>query len=85
MGFVTLEKSEREELFKQRKPYAMSLSELKQLREKHIKEQLQVKNYLKALEQSGGSKTDIKTAKTILLALKTIDTQIGSLMRNARR
>jgi len=85
MGFVTLEKSEKEELFKQRKPYAMSVSELKQLRDKHIKEQLQVRNYIKALKESGGSKTDIKTAESILLALKTIDTQIGSLMRTARR
>lgn len=84
MGFVTLEKSERKELFK-KKPGAMSVSELKQLREKHIKEQLQVRNYIKALKESGGSKTDIKTANTILLALKTIDTQIGSLMRTAGR
>ena len=84
MGFVTLEKSEKKDLFK-RKPYSMNQAELKQLREKHIKEQLQLRNYIQALKETGGSKTDIKTANTILLALKTMDTQLSSLIRNARR
>ncbi len=84
MGFVTLEKSEKKELFK-KKPYAMNQAELKALREKHIKKKLQVRNYIQALKETGGSKTDIKTANSILLALKTMDTQLSSLIRNARR
>ena len=81
MGFVTLEKSEKKELFK-RKPYAMNQAELKALREKHIKEQLQVRNYIQALKETGGSKTDIKTANSILLALKTMDTQLMMALWN---
>ena len=84
MGFVTLEKSEKEELFK-KKPGAMTVAELKQLREKHIQEQVKVRAYLKALKESGGTTGQMRSANTILLALKTIDTQIGSLMRTARR
>ena len=46
MGFVTLEKSEREELFKQKNPYAMSVKQLEVALDANAKEQLGVREYI---------------------------------------
>ena len=83
MGFVTLEKSEKEELFK-KKPYAMGKKELKQALDANMEEQWAVREYIKNLKASGGSKKDIQTANQVWLALKAIHTQLEGLHRRAR-
>tara|TARA_R100000781_G_C4030098_1_gene110317 strand:- start:198 stop:449 length:252 start_codon:yes stop_codon:yes gene_type:complete len=83
MGFVTLEKSEKEELFK-RKPYAMGKKELQQALDANMKEQFALRAYVKNLKESGGSKKDIKIANSVWLALKTIHTQLEGLHRRAK-
>jgi DNA-binding CsgD family transcriptional regulator len=83
MGFVTLEKSEREELFKQRNPYTMSVKQLEVALDANAKEQLAVREYIQNLKRYGGSKSDIDTANKVWLALKTIHTQLSNIKRRA--
>lgn len=96
MGFVTLEKSEKEELFEKRSyreglfpegknPYAMSIKQLEEALAANAKEQLGVKEYLQNLKRYGGSKGDIQTANSIWLALKTIYTQLSNIKRKAEQ
>tara|TARA_R100000995_G_C3475032_1_gene120437 strand:+ start:553 stop:819 length:267 start_codon:yes stop_codon:yes gene_type:complete len=83
MGFVTLEKSEREELFKMKNPYAMSVKQLEVALDANAKEQLGVREYIQNLKRYGGSKSDIDTANKVWLALKTINTQLSNIKRRA--
>tara|TARA_R100000458_G_C8272505_1_gene247367 strand:+ start:2648 stop:2920 length:273 start_codon:yes stop_codon:yes gene_type:complete len=85
MGFVTLEKSEKEELFKQKNPYTMSIKQLEEALDANAKEQLGVREYVQNLKRYGGSKKDIETANKVWLALKTIHTQLSNIKRKAEQ
>ena len=82
MGFVTLEKSEKKDLFK-KKPGAMGRKELQQALNANAEEQLLVRQYV-SNPPIGASSKDIQTAKQVWLALKTIHTQLEGLHRRAR-
>ena len=86
MGFVTLEKSEKKDLFVQKKvPGAMSHRELKEMQDKNVEEQMAIREYVKELKNTGAPRREIETANQIWLALKTIHTQLSNLRRTASR